>query len=439
MSQPSVPEIILAQVWQAGWHARELRTTDGRRVGVVYRGVWTHAAGPDFRDALVELDGRLLRGSIELHVRAADWERHGHASDPAYADVVLHVVLTTGGALPTRHATAGEIATVELAAFLPGPLETFRAAHPVAELGAIGVRTCLPTLAGGREGDVRAVLRREGWRRLAEKQLRFAQALEVLPPAEALYRGLLDGLGLSQNRAGMLAVAEQLPLAALEAIARRGGRRGTLAALLGVAGFVPLSPTFSELAELDHVDTAAIERAFHALADANDLTTLPASTWSLTRVRPGNHPVRRLASLASLVAGAAGDGLLAAFQALPVDDGRSWRTWLTASQPAIGASRAGQIEVNVLAPFLAAYAEANGDAALAERAALAWETLPGTLDDAVAKATLRQIVGERRFPIRLAIEGQGLHQIGRHGCAKLRCFECPIAQLALRYEGDGIA
>jgi hypothetical protein len=27
-----------------------------------------------------------------------------------------------------------------------------------------------------------------------------------------------------------------------------------------------------------------------------------------------------------------------------------------------------------------------------------------------------------------------LHQIGRFGCAKLRCFDCPIAALALRHE-----
>jgi hypothetical protein len=415
-----------------------LRTTDGRRVVVVYRGVWTHAAGPDFRDALLELDGRLVGGSVELHVRASDWVRHGHGADPAYATVALHVVLTDDVGAPVRHLSVGEIPTVELAAFLPGPLDAFRAAQPVSELGALGVRTCLPTLAGGREHELRAVLRREGWRRLTEKQLRFTQALEGLPPGEVLYRGLLDGLGLVQNRTGMAAVADRLPLIVVEAIARRHGRRGVLAAMLGVAGFLPLSPVFQELARLESSAMASVERLYHVLVDEYDLRGVPSGSWTLGRVRPGNHPVRRLASLASLVASAATPGLLAAFLVLPLDDGRGWRAWLSGSRPPIGAARAGQIEVNVLAPFLAAYADATNDITLTEQSALLWESLPGALDDSLEKATLRQIAGERRFPIRLAIESQGLHQIGRHGCAKLRCFECPIAHLALKYDGGAV-
>ena len=69
-----------------------------------------------------------------------------------------------------------------------------------------------------------------------------------------------------------------------------------------------------------------------------------------------------------------------------------------------------------------------------ERADAIWEQLPGEVEDSVARATRRQIVGEARLPVRTALEEQGLHQIGRLGCAQLRCFECPIAELAMRFE-----
>ncbi len=84
------PELALSA---AGWEQRlraPLRTTDGRAVEVVHRGVWSHGLGPDFRDALILFDGRELRpGSVEVHLRTSTWAAHGHDRDPRYEDVVL--------------------------------------------------------------------------------------------------------------------------------------------------------------------------------------------------------------------------------------------------------------------------------------------------------------------------------------------------------------
>jgi hypothetical protein len=427
-----ISELTLSRIWQDGTYARELRTTDGRRVAVVYGGVWTHANGPDFRDALLDIAGRLVSGAVELHLRSSDWFRHGHQRDVAYDNVVLHIVLTDDLSAPAHGPGGRPIPTICLGDFLTMPIDDLAGSIAQRPLGSLGVETCLPTLAGGRIDLVRGVLRREGWRRLVEKQLRFAQLLELLPAGEVLYRGLLDGLGLMQNRAGMAAVAERLPLAMLEAGRRE--RAGLLAVLLGTGGFLPLAPAHAALAELDGDSIVEIERAWTTLAGDLAVAPLPATVWSLNRVRPANHPVRRLATFAGLLATTGRDGLLATVLSLPLDAGAAWLGWLESVQPRIGRERAQQIVVNVLAPFLAAYAGATGDDGLAERAGQLWEVLPGAADDSVARGTLRQIVGANRVPIRLAIEAQGLHQIGRHGCRELRCFDCPIAMLALEYE-----
>jgi hypothetical protein len=138
--------------------------------------------------------------------------------------------------------------------------------------------------------------------------------------------------------------------------------------------------------------------------------------------------------MAGLLNVAAADGLLAYLMRLPLDDGASWDRWLASAQPAIGESRRRQIVVNTLAPFVAAYADATGDQSLMEQIGVVWEQLPGGVDDDVARKTIKQIVGERRFQVRSALEVQGLHQIGRQGCAHLRCFECPVAALAVQFE-----
>ena len=58
---------------------------------VVYPGRAGVTAGPDFRDALLEVEGvGRARGDVELHLRQQDWDAHGYGGDPKYNGVVVH-------------------------------------------------------------------------------------------------------------------------------------------------------------------------------------------------------------------------------------------------------------------------------------------------------------------------------------------------------------
>ena len=69
-----------------------LFTTDGQEVEVVSPGMENRNDGPDFFNAKVKIDGTLWVGNVEIHGRSSDWYRHLHSDDPAYSNVVLHVV-----------------------------------------------------------------------------------------------------------------------------------------------------------------------------------------------------------------------------------------------------------------------------------------------------------------------------------------------------------
>jgi hypothetical protein len=98
------------------WRGQTLSAETGERFTVIYQGRRGEGAGPDFRDAvLAGPDGSPLGGDVELHLRAAGWQAHGHAADPRYNGLVLHVTLGAAlGVRATRLASGREVPLVVL-------------------------------------------------------------------------------------------------------------------------------------------------------------------------------------------------------------------------------------------------------------------------------------------------------------------------------------
>ena len=89
----AVSEMEVQSLWFAGEFGFEFQTTDGRSVRIQDFGIWNSAAGPDFTDCAIVLDGKTFRGDIELDPDVRDWERHGHGGNVEFNRVVLHLFL----------------------------------------------------------------------------------------------------------------------------------------------------------------------------------------------------------------------------------------------------------------------------------------------------------------------------------------------------------
>lgn len=67
-------------------------TSTNEKLHIVNQGSHNLNSGPDFFNAQIELDNQLWAGNVEIHIKSSDWYAHAHETDPAYDNVILHVV-----------------------------------------------------------------------------------------------------------------------------------------------------------------------------------------------------------------------------------------------------------------------------------------------------------------------------------------------------------
>jgi hypothetical protein len=454
-------EAELADAWEARrYAATELVDSHGRRLRVVFPGRRWGGPGPDFRGAVLGLaDGRLLRGDIEVHRHASGWAAHHHATDPAYAEVVLHVVGAADA--DSQDAVGQSIATVVLRPTdsppgALGPLGDRNRLGPPHERDAPGwpvfmdQRGVAAWPARTNQRDVAAwpawpgrldprselelacgapcvrtapavlrVVEAAGRARFAARAGRFEADLTAAEPDQVVWRGVAEALGFSRDTAAFGRLADAVPWPeAARAVAERGPL-GLAGLLLGTAGLLGQA----SLAE------AHAFRWFERRFGARQV--LGAAAWDRRTQRGSSQPTERCRGLAALAGRWLGqdqpDGpaelVLEAVSRAAAGRGRRTRPlWrLVQASPWIGRGRAQVMVVNVLVPFAAA-AGVEGAAGLFER-------LAGEPSNRVLRYMAGLLGGDGsgvRF--RGACRQQGLLHLFKSTCASRRCGQCPARE-----------
>lgn len=352
---PPITEKQLARLWQRrAVRSRALRTERGNRIRVLYPGRPGVTAGPDFRNALLLVEDQgLVQGDVEVHLRQHDWRSHGHHQDPNYNGVALHVALETTGA---HSGTAG--GGIPPLVGLSGLLD-----DPPADETPDEVRDHLWRLLEGqgyRRPDtaerMAALLNRAGDERFLGRSRVLQRLMSEQSPEQTLWESICEALGYRHNQHAFLQLAIAAPIHTLENMARRipeSERNAVLsAALLGLAGFG------------EYQEPNRLHRTLAKLGPPLD-----GAQWKLFRVRPSNHPRRRVAGAAGLLTRFATEGLLAGLANVAAQGNpRALTRALSVSSAAeheaalIGPGRAGDIAVNAALPFLHGLASLAGEA-----------------------------------------------------------------------------
>lgn len=401
------PEVELVRLWQ-GQHLPPdaLVTRRGEPLQVVYRGRLSTGPGPDFRDAIIQgPDGSLWHGDVEVHVRASGFRLHGHGRDPAYDSVVLHLVWEDDEGEDTPLSCGRRAAVVALAPWFRRRRQELACllARPDAwrEPCFLAVRRLGPEAVG-------RTLDRLGDLRFRQKTERFRRAVGEAAVGEGdqiLYVAVLEALGYGGDREAFARLARELPYQRLRAVAA------------------------------EQTGAEAGRRMETMLLAAAGLTgPVAAAAWRPRCRRPANHPRRRLAAAARLLARAPLGLVAYACSSLPADVTlaaavRAWMVTGEGSSPAlVGRDRAVEILVNAVLPFLAA-GGGVADGVLQERAVELFRRLPGTGGYGATAHLERALVSEddRRLTAS-ARRQQGLlyllHRHCRQGGCRGRCPLC---------------
>jgi Protein of unknown function (DUF2851) len=406
-------EQLLQFIWQFSYFNKgELQTVAGERIELIHAGQHNTNQGPDFTNAKIKIGTTTWAGSVELHIRSSDWEKHRHTGDRNYDNVILHVVWEDD-------APAGTLPVLELKDRISGLLLQ-RYEDLMQSQSFIACEKMLHTVPALTWKSWKDRLLAE---RLTRKSGLVMQYFEQSGShwEEACWWLLARNFGIKINADAFEQVARSLPLNLLAKARHQIHQLESL--LMGQAGL--LNRDFEE----DYPQLLQKEYAFQRRK--YKLNPTPGILYFL-RMRPVNFPTIRLAQLAMLIHGSThlfakvkdSESLAAVKTWLNVTANDYWHYHYRFDEPAayrpkhLGESMITNIVINTLCPLLFAYGCYQGEPAYKNKA-LQWLEESAPENNAITRgfSQLGVVAGN-------AFDTQALLELKNGYCNHKRCLGC---------------
>ncbi len=423
-------EALLHFVWRTRrFDVRQLYTTQEQTVGIVQFGQFNHNAGPDFLNAHIRIDQTLWVGNVEMHLKSSDWYRHKHEGDPAYANVILHVVFEDD--LPVLRKEGGRIPCLELKPLIPKELI---ANYQKLEYSSdwIPCEKFIPKI----DSITRfTFLDRLAVERLEYKTLNIQKLLEENKGnwEETYFQLLSRHLARNINADPMQELAQRTPLLLLSK--HRDNLLQLEALLLGQAGF--LNDSFDEGYPLKLV------KEYRHFSHKYKLKCMRQIQWKFLRMRPANFPTIRIAQLARLIHQTnylwgktlAAESIEEVENMLDLEISNYWLTHYhfgkksEKKRKGLGRDTIRSIIINAICPLLFLYGKERGKPELKIRALKLLEELPAESNRIIRKWKEVGIYAESAY------QSQALLHLKRDYCDKRQCLRCTFGNVILKDGG----
>lgn len=482
-------EESLYEIWKNIDFQKKIETSEGDEIEVLDPGSRDeNLGGPDFKNARLRIGNLTFVGDVEIDINYKDWKKHAHNINSDFNKVILHITLFNKYKQPYVYSKDGrKIPSVSLyesvdknlikrfdkiqqeqnrsknelkCTFSQKKVELDIKKKFIADLGMNRFhKKCnkvyfrLKELTFLKQKEINEpVIKYELTPEFNNKEFYSDEFKDKNLWMQLLYEFIFEALGYSQNKEPMLKLAQNTKIEFInELCAKENFLINAESILFNIAGLVP---DVSKLPDQEKSEySVKIYNIWKEKIKKYDGHTLSETDWNFYKIRPQNFPTIRIAGgvrflnmllhenllnrvVKKIIEIKNLDVLAKSLRSLFVikSDG-FWMKHYVFDQTSkneiryfVGASRADEIIVNVLLPFMAVYFDLFGDEKHARK----------VID--IYNVYLQQ--GENNI-IRLVSEGlelnelkkstvytQGMIELFRNYCSKNRCMECEIGKIA---------
>jgi hypothetical protein len=424
---PGMKEEFISYLWKNKLLFPEnLQTTEGDQVQILQPGQENRDAGPDFFAARIRIGETLWVGNVEIHTRSSLWNQHGHQTDAAYDNIILHVVFEHDKEV--KNSRGGQMPVLEVRGrFDSRLLENYQ------QLQAS--RAWVP--CEKHIGQVDHMMLNNWLNRLLVERLE-RKSVDVLHFLEyfgnnwdqTFYFLLARNFGFKVNAGPFGLLAQRTPH---KLLVRNSNNLTTLEAILfGQAGLL------SEKQQDIYPRTLLAE--YRHQQKMHDLKPVDSKLWKFARLRPGNFPSLRIAQFAMLMHQSGHLFRNITETKNPGDIHQQFRVkaspyWdehyvfgkAAAKKPKyLGKEAINNIVINTVAPVLFIYGRLSMRQELCDKALSLLHETP-----AENNAMLRnwKTIG---VSAQHAADSQALIELKKNYCTPKKCLQCPIGHIILR-------
>lgn len=417
-------EEFLHYLWKYGLYDKEkLTDPEGNRITVISPGTYNRDAGPDFFNARIVTGNTMWAGNVEIHIASSHFDAHGHNNDPAYNNVILHLVAINDRKV--YNSRGEELLTVELK-FDNSLYEKYESLvnnpciiacqDEIGKTDRLLVKQWLSFLAIGRlEQKTAAILKL-----LAETGNDWD---------EVFYRMLCRYFGFRVNSEPFEMLASALPF---KIIRKHSDNLFQIEALLfGASGMLD-EGLFREALSDDYYKN--LLREYRILSSKYSIQSMHGWLWKFSRLRPVNFPTVRLSQLAKMLSVSGGifsrvleisePARLKELFEVPVSE--YWEDhFVFGKKSRKMAKRTGSLAtdiiiINAVVPVMFVYGKARDREELCDTAIKFLEATSPEENKIIAEWEAAGVKAESAFFT------QALLQLRNEYCRKRRCLECRI-------------
>jgi hypothetical protein len=425
-------ESFLHFIWQFQYFSKkDLTTTDGESINIVSPGVLNKDAGPDFSNTKILIGKVRWFGHTEIHIHSSDWEKHFHDEDPAYENVVLHVVWKNDHPVIRKDGTL--IPTLEL----KDRVDQYLILNWKKLVSTENEIPCAHQILTVKELVRFSMMDKVLFERLQKKANVVLQRLKDNENdwEETTFQLLAANFGFKINSDSFFDLSKSLPL---KIILKHQENLFQIESLLfGQAGLLDNAPNDQDTDDY----LLLLKKEFEFLKHKYHLKTfLQQHHWKFLRMRPANFPTIRIAQFSMLLHRT---GALFSYikdmedpnDIIPKLNIKQSPYWCThyhfnntsnSKIPGLGRSSVENILINTIVPILAAYGMARQEQIYIDRSIELLQELPSEENKIIKYWKFAEIKAKNAF------DSQALIELFNNYCQQKKCLECNIGTTLIR-------